>query len=122
MLTNSVAAIGIRRVGGLRPMFATDAGTRLVGSFDAAMAHRSTETMGALRATATDFVDCLRAQGLPVEQVVGVVETLLRGHRPVGRVPSLEGEEGASPTQDESALDERLIGWCVRAYHDDAWW
>jgi hypothetical protein len=95
-------------------------GKRLLQRLDAATARPTPEAIAALRAAVTELVDRLWALDLPLEDVLDVVETLLREH---GVAPPRPALADAAPRAPEgAALRERVLDWCVRAYDGDDWW
>lgn len=117
MLTNSATYAASCAVESYRSTSDAGVGARLVRDFEAALAHRSDETMIRLHDSVTDFVGCLKTRGAPVERVVVALKMLLAGHGPARWVPSLRAEKlAAEGTHDESTVYARLFSWCVDAY------
>jgi hypothetical protein len=103
-----------------RPALDPELRARLLRRLEAATTSPSASAMAALRSAATDLVDHLKADGLPAERVLAIVDTLLRQHGVVPRPPTLHVAE--SPRPDGVVLHRRLLDWCARAYQCDDWW
>jgi hypothetical protein len=112
----------VRQAGTHRRLCETGVGARLLERLDAATAHPSDHTMGALRAAVTDLADRMRARELPLERVVAAVEALLREHGTPRPGPTLHAGEPPTRAGDAPGMHARLVDWCIRAYRDDDWW
>jgi len=104
-----------------RPALDADLRSRLLLRLDAATARPSADAMAALRSAVTDVVDHLKADGASAEEVVAVVDALLRERGLGPPTPVLHVEAGPAP-QGGVVLYVRLLEWCVRAYQCDDWW
>jgi hypothetical protein len=122
MLSNVFATVGGVPAGSLRLTSDASVEARLARSFAAATARRSEQSLAALRAAATDLVDRLKAEGLPLQHVMAVVERLLGEYVPATRGSTCPAGAESSRSRGEPSVYAHVLGWCIRAYHDDAWW
>jgi len=86
-----------------------DHAARLLRRLDAASANATAESMAALRAVVTEYVDRLKGAGLPQERVVATVEVLV-------------GDRASRARHGETVAHRRVLEWCADAYRDDDWW
>jgi hypothetical protein len=122
MLSNVFATAGGVSAASLRPTSDAGVEARLARSFAAATAQRSEQSLAALRAAATDLVDRLKADGLSLHHVMTVVERLLGESGPAPWVSARPAGAASSQASGEPSVYARVLGWCIRAYRDDAWW
>lgn len=118
------APSGVRPVAGRRILADSDVGARLLRRLDVAIATPSPETFAALRAAVTDLVDRLKAQDLPLDRVLGVIDALVQEHGTGPRVLALPTSPSSprAPATAPATVEARLRTWGMRAYRDDDWW
>jgi hypothetical protein len=114
------AAVPIRRAVESATSATSAKSAILLRRLDAVLDGPSPATLAALRASVTDLVDRLKADGLSRDQVVQTVVALARDHAARDAVVHLA--ERRSAAWNGAAIEASLPTWCIRAYCDDGWW
>jgi hypothetical protein len=92
---------------------------RLLECFDAAPVD-SSEELTPLHFAARDYAYSLRKQGLPPEQLVIALKTLLCCHGGFRSSPSLLEQQLEREVSSSSTKYAQALKWCIEAYYEKA--